>query len=322
MKLVIITTGGTIAMRHDPEKGVVPAVDGADLVRAVPALGAWDLEVVEFSNVPSPHMTPCMMFQLAALADAWLAKSNVAGVVITHGTDTLEEAAYFLDMTVSSDKPVVVTGAMRSGDEPGADGPANLLAAARVATCEHSVGRGTLVVLNDEIHAARDVRKGHAGRTSTFVSPLWGPLGEVEEDGPLYRRSLPPRTVLSPGVPEYDVHLVTVAAGSTGLLVDLLVEHDARGLVLEGFGRGNVPPDVLPSVEKAVSKGIPVVLTSRVFSGRVLPVYGYPGGACTLLAAGAISGGELPGHKARLRLMLALGLSHHLDEIRANFADC
>lgn len=322
MKLVIITTGGTIAMRHDADHGVVPAVEGADLVLAVPGLGAWDLEVVEFSNVPSPHMTPDMMFQLAVLIDAWLAKSNVGGVIITHGTDTLEETAYFLDMMVTSDKPVVVTGAMRSGEEPGADGPANLLAAARVAASGKSAGLGTLVVLNDEIHAARDVRKGHAGRTSTFISPLWGPIGEVEDDGPIYRRSLPKRTLLSPRVPEYNVHLVTFTAGSTGLLVDLLVNHGAHGLVLECFGRGNVPPDVLPAVETAVSKGIPVVLTSRVFSGRVLPVYGYPGGARTLVTAGAILGGELPGHKARLRLMLALGLSHNLAEIQSHFTDC
>lgn len=322
MKLVIITTGGTIAMRNDPELGCVPAVEGRDLIQAVPGLAEFDLEVVEFSNLPSPHMTPELMFQLASLVEAWLEREKVAGVVVTHGTDTLEETAYFLDMTVASDKPVVVTGAMRSGEEPGADGPANLLAAAKVAASALSVGRGTLVVLNDEIHAARDVRKGHGGRTSTFVSPQWGLIGELDDDGPLYRRGLSARSVYTPRLPDFDVHLVSLAAGASGLLVDLLVERGVHGLVVEGFGRGNVPPDVLPAVEAAVAKGIPVVLTSRVFSGRVLPTYGYPGGARTVLAAGAISGGELPGHKARLRLMLALGLSHNMDEIAACFVGC
>lgn len=322
MKIVIVTTGGTIAMRLDPELGVVPAVNGAELVAAVPGLGEYKIEVVEFSNIPSPHMTPGLMFQLSQLADAWLAREGVAGVVVTHGTDTLEETAYFLDMCVQSNKPVVVTGAMRSGGDLSADGPSNLLCAVQVAACPESVGRGTLVVLNEEIHAARDVRKSHAGRLHTFVSPVWGALGEVDEDGLVYRRSVPARTVLSPGVPEYNVHLVACAAGSSPLVMDLLLAHGVRGLVLEGFGRGNVPAELVPSVQAAVAAGVPVVLTSRVFSGRVLPTYGYPGGARTLYEAGVISGGELPGHKARLRLMLAMGLTRNMQELNEYFRGC
>lgn len=322
MKIVIVTTGGTIAMRLDPELGVVPAVNGAELVAAVPGLGEYELEVVEFSNIPSPHMTPDLMFQLSQLADAWLARESVGGVVITHGTDTLEETAYFLDMCVQSSKPVVVTGAMRSGGDVSADGPANLLAAVRVAACLESAGRGTLVVLNDEIHAARDVRKSHAGRLDTFVSPAWGALGEVEEDGPIFRRLVPARSILTPGVPEYNVHLVACTAGCTPMIFDLLLAHGVRGLVLEGFGRGNVPPYMVPSIQAAVSAGVPVVLTSRVFTGRVLPTYGYPGGARTLYEAGVISGGELPGHKARLRLMLAMGLTRNMQEINEYFHGC
>lgn len=319
MKVVIITTGGTIAMRLDPEQGVVPAVNGEELMQAVPGLADYELELVDFSNIPSPHVTPEMMFQLATLADAWLARENVCGVVITHGTDTLEETAYFMDMAVSSDKPVCVTGAMRSLGDLSADGPANLLAAVRVATCPEAVGLGTLVVLNDEIHAARDVRKSHSARVSTFTSPLWGPIGEVDEDRIVLRRVLPPRQVLAPRVPDYNVHLVTLAAGTGSLVIDFLAEQNVHGLVVEAFGRGNMHPSALEGIARTTARGIPVVLTSRTFSGRVLDTYGYPGGARTVLAAGAISGDELPGHKARLRLMLALGLTHNLEEIKAYF---
>lgn len=319
MKVVIITTGGTIAMRHDPELGVVPAVSGEELMQAVPGLADFELELVEFSNVPSPHVTPEMMFQLATLIDAWLAKESVCGVVVTHGTDTLEETAYFLDMAVTSNKAVCVTGAMRSSGDLGADGPANLLAAVRVATCPEAANMGTLVVLNDEIHAARDVRKTHSARTSTFASPLWGAIGEVDEGRIVLRRALPPRQILAPRVPDYNVHLVTLAAGTGPLVMDFLVEHGVHGLVVEAFGRGNMHPDALEGITRATARGIPVVLTSRTFSGRVLDTYGYPGGARTVFAAGAISGDELPGHKARLRLMLALGLTHNLNEITAYF---
>lgn len=319
MKVVVITTGGTIAMRHDPELGLVPAVSGEELMQAVPGLADFDLELVDFANVPSPHVTPEMMFQLATLVDAWLAKENVSGVVVTHGTDTLEETAYFLDMAVTSTKPVCVTGAMRSAEDLSADGPANLLAAVRVAACAEAANMGTLVVLNDEIHAARDVRKTHSARVSTFASPLWGALGEVDNDRIVLRRALPARQVLAPRVPDYNVHLVTLAAGSGPLLIDLLLEQHIHGLVVEAFGRGNMPPAALEGVARAVERGVPVVLTSRTFSGRVLNSYGYPGGARTVLEAGAISGGELPGHKARLRLMLVLGLTHNLHEIKEYF---
>lgn len=320
-KVVVITTGGTIAMRHDPELGVVPAVSGEELVQAVPGLAAFQLEVVEFANVPSPHMTPEMMFQLASLAEAWLAKDSVCGVVVTHGTDTLEETAYFLDMAVSSEKPVCVTGAMRSAGEPGADGPVNMLSAVRVAACPEAVGMGTLVVLNNEVHAARDVRKTHAARVSTFASPLWGPIGEVDEDRIIFRRALPPRVPLCPRVPEYNVHLVTLAAGVDSLVIDFLVERNVRGIVVEAFGRGNMHPDAVEGIRNAVAKGIPVVLTSRTFAGRVLDVYGYPGSARDALDAGAFCGYDLPGHKARLRLMLVLGITHNADEIMKYFED-
>lgn len=176
-KVVIITTGGTIAMQHDSVTGAaVPAVSGADLVRAIPGLGSvCDLEVREFDNLPSPAITPDHMFRLAAMVRQYLAMDDVSGVVITHGTDSLEESAYFLDLSLEGHKPVCFTAAMRSGDELSPDGPRNILAAVRVAASRSARNMGSLVVMNEQIHAAREVTKTHAANVATFQSPWWGP---------------------------------------------------------------------------------------------------------------------------------------------------
>ena len=190
-KVVIITTGGTIAMQHDSVTGAaVPAVSGADLVRAIPGLGSvCDLEVREFDNLPSPAITPDHMFRLAAMVRQYLAMDDVSGGVITHGTDSLEESAYFLDLSLEGHKPVCFTAAMRSGDELSPDGPRNILAAVRVAASRSARNMGSLVVMNEQIHAAREVTKTHAANVATFQSPWWGPLGVVDGDRVIFRRA-------------------------------------------------------------------------------------------------------------------------------------
>ena len=180
-KVIVLTTGGTIAMKLDPAHGIVPAVSGEDLVASVPGLReACPIEVMEFSNIPSPHMTPKRMFELGNKVEELLRHEDILGVVITHGTDTLEETAYLLDLVHNSEKPVCLTGAMRSAAEISPDGPVNLLCAVRTAASSEARGKGVLVVMNEEIHAAREVVKSHSANTETFVSPFWGPLGVCE----------------------------------------------------------------------------------------------------------------------------------------------
>lgn len=321
-KVLILTTGGTIAMKFDPELGVVPAVGGEELVDSVPGLrDVCPVEVREFSNVPSPHMTPRLMFELGGIVAEALEHDDVLGAVVTHGTDTLEETAYLLDLLHASDKPVCVTGAMRSGTDVSYDGTINLLDAVRVAAAPEARGKGVLVVLNDEIHAAREVTKTHSASVKTFESPFWGPLGYADADRIVFRREPLGRQTLRPADLVEAVHLVKLASGSDSLLIDFLADRGVRGLIIEGFGRGNVPPTAMPGIRRAIAKGIPVVVTTRTHTGRVLDVYGYEGGAKTLKDAGAILGGETSAVKARLKLMLALGLTSEKDELRKIFEE-
>ena len=319
-KVVVLTTGGTIAMKLDPEKGVVPAVSGQDLVDAVPGIGdVCAVEVREFSNIPSPHMTPGIMFRLSRMVGEILADEAVLGVVITHGTDTVEETAYLLDLTCPGDKPVVLTAAMRSAAEISPDGPKNILCAVQTAASPAAHGLGALVVLNEEIHAAREVTKTHSANVATFSSGWWGPLGYVDEGRVVIRRKPVNRQHICPKQLGDEVYLLKATTSNDTLLFDTLVDKNVAGIILEGFGRGNVPPAIIPCIEKATAKGIPVVLTTRTLSGRVLDVYGYVGGVVTCLKAGAILGGELSGPKARLKLMLALGLSNDRQELAKYF---
>src|SRR5664280_1208212 len=181
-KVVVIATGGTIAMRYDPvRRAVFPAVTGRELLEAIPPLSAvCPVEVIEFSNIPSPHMTPQMMFHLAGCIDKILEQADVAGVVVTHGTDTLEETAYLLDLVVKSAKPIVLVGAMRPATAISADGPMNLYNAVALAASREAVGRGVLVCMNDRIDAARDDTQTNTVAPDTFRSPELGVLGMME----------------------------------------------------------------------------------------------------------------------------------------------
>lgn len=322
-KIIVITTGGTIAMKYDPvTDGLVPAVSGTDLLEAVPTLKkVASVEVVEFSNVPSGYITPAMMGDLAALADKVAERDDVAGIVITHGTDTLEETAYFLDLTVMTSKPVCITGAMRGASDTSPDGSGNILAAVKTAACDEACGKGVLVVLNDEIHAAQEVAKTHSTSLKTFASPGWGPIGLVYFDGVVMKRqSLKLQKIRPPRLVD-DVHLLKVVAGMDEFFFRCLIEKKAKGIVVEAFGCGNVPLPVKNGIEMACQAGIPVVLATRAHAGRVAPAYSYPGSAHSMKEAGIILAGELTGQKARIKLMLVLGLTNEPSKIRTYF-DC
>lgn len=320
-KVVVFTTGGTIAMRYDAKSGgAVPAVSGLELIEAVPPLAAvCPVEVREFANIPSPHMTPKLMLDLAHQVEKALAEPDVLGAVITHGTDTLEETACFLDLYCAAEKPICLTAAMRSAAEISPDGPKNILCAVRTTASLEARGMGVFVVMNEEIHAAREVTKTHSANTKTFASPFWGPVGYVDADRVIFRRaSLSPQKIRPAAIVE-DVHLVKLAAGSDDFFFTCLVEKKAAGIVVEGFGRGNVPPGAFAGMKKAVAAGIPVVLTTRCSGGRVLDIYAYDGGVIRQKEAGVILGGEINGQKARIKLILALGVTRDHKQLADYF---
>ncbi len=308
-------------MKYDDKTGgLVPAVSGADLIEAVPALEqVATVEVVEFSNVPSAYITPPIMFELAKVVEKIACRDDVAGVVVTHGTDTLEETAYLLDLAVQTQKPVCVTGAMRGASSTSPDGPGNILAAVRTAACDEAYGQGVLVVLNDEIHAALEVTKTHSTSTKTFDSPAWGPLGRLYSDKVVINRHSLRLQKICPQTIVNDVHLIKVVAGMDDFFFRCLVEKQVKGIVVEAVGCGNVPLAVRDGIELARKNNIPVVLTTRAHAGRVLYEYSYVGSAQSMRPFNIILAGEMTGQKARIKLMLVLGLTNDVETIRGYF---
>lgn len=308
-------------MRYDETIGAaVPMFSGREIVDKIPGLEAIaDFEIDDFAMLPGPHMTPAKMLELAEHVNQLTARPEIDGIVITHGTDTLEETAFLLDLVLDTPKPVVMVGAMRTSSDPGWDGPANLTEAMRVAACEAARERGVMVALSSTIHAATEVTKMHTESLEAFRSPDFGPLGFVERDRVLFYRHPLRRMHVAATELADPVWVLKLHAGADDRLLQWCLEQGARGMVLEGLGRGNVPPAVLPGVGRAIDSGIPVVLVSRCPSGRVLDVYGYPGGGKELRRRGAIFGGFLSGAKARLALMAALGAGWSVEQIQHLF---
>jgi L-asparaginase len=318
--VAVVATGGTIASLADPETGVVrPAVSAGDLVAGVP--GLKDVRVEEVARVNGWNVTPATMLEVSRRVAAALARDDIAGAVVTHGTDTLEETAFLCDLTVASAKPVVFAGAMRSGGEIGADGPRNLMCAVAVARSPAARGVGTVVVLNDEIHAARWARKLDSFRVSAYRSPDHGPVGTVVPGAVRLGASAPRRWVVDrPDVLDHAVPAVQTYTGiEEGLIEAVLDASGAAGLVLEGTGLGNVPGSVEPGILTALGRGLPVVVATRVPTGGTGAVYGGPGGGVTLRDIGVIAAGSLPPTKARLLLMLLLAAGE--DDVGGRFAD-
>lgn len=316
----IITTGGTIGSRVDPATGgAVPAVSAEELVALTPGLlEIGEMRAREFGRLQSWNIGPQRMVELANVVAEALRDDAVAGAVVTHGSDTMEETAFALDLLVDSDKPVVVTGAMRNASEPGFDGPRNLLAAARVAASAAARGRGTLVVMNDEIHAARFVTKTHTTAFQTFASPEAGAIGIID-DAVRFRYVLARMPTLQVRSAEPRVQLVKMVAGADDLILGALLAARVAGVVIEGSGAGNVADVWHDPIAALLDAGIPVVLVSRCLAGRVVPAYGGRGGGRTIHALGVIDGGWLSGPKARVALALALGAGMAPDEVDAFF---
>jgi L-asparaginase len=314
-RVVVLTTGGTVAMRHDPEAGgAVPGLSGQDLAAVLPPHAPL-LTTEQVCNEPSSHFTLDTVWRIRKRVVARVADPTVDGIVVTHGTDTLEETAYLLDLTVPGEKPVVVTGAMRTASDVGPDGPANLWAAVRVAASPAARGLGSLVVLDDEIHAARFATKMDTLSPATFESPGWGPIGRVEGDL-VHVPWRPEREVLDCPRLEERVALIRLAVGmGVGVLEDAL-SRGALGVVLEGLGGGRIPPWWMDTIERGIEHGVTIVVATRCPSGRVWDAYGYTGGHRSLERVGCLfppSG--LNGQKARLRLMVVLGAAERADDV-------
>lgn len=316
--VVIVSTGGTIASRVDCGRDVVVSTaTGSELLAQLGALAPADVEVsaVEFCNLGSYRIDIETAHALAKRIEAVLANDAVAGVVVTHGTDTMEESAFLADLIVSSDKPVVFTGAQRHADEPDGDGPRNLADAIRVAAAPQARGLGALILFEQEFHAARDATKTHASRVGTFASAEHGKLGEVDDGRVIVQRRPAQRRHFRADCVETRVDLIKLVMGSDDRFVRCAIESGARGIVLEAFGRGNATPVVAAAVRDAVSQDIVVAVTSRCPKGRVMPIYG-EGGGKDLEAAGAIFAGDLSGMKTRILLSVLLAGPEAVD-IRA-----
>jgi L-asparaginase len=305
-RVVVLTTGGTIAMTHtDAAGGAVPVLAGADFLASLPRDLA-ETRAEEFSNLPSAHFTIDHLWSLSRRVAALVDDDAVDGVVVTHGTDTLEESAYLCDITIDSPKPIVLTGAMRTASDVGYEGLANLAAAIQVAACAEARHLGTLVVFNDEIYAARDVTKTHANALETFLSPEFGAIGRVDSAGVVIARQPTRREFISTSRLEPNVYLLKLVVGMGTELMELAATR-ARGVVLETLGGGRVPPWWLPAIERAVKNGVAIVVTSRAGAGRTVDRYGYVGARRDLERIGCWFANGLNGQKARIRLMATLG---------------
>lgn len=318
-KAIIITTGGMIAMKRSPMVGgAVPTLKSEDFLAQLPRSG-FDLRFEEFSNIPSSHLTPAQVLDLSRKVEIVLREPDVDGVVITHGTDTLEETAYLLDLTINSPKPVVVTGSMRTATSLGYDGVANLAAAIRVATASEACDHGTLVVFNDTIFAASEVQKIHSQSTECFAAPGSGPLGRIESERVWMfhrpsRRQYIPCTRL-----EEMVDLIPVTQGSDHRLLRHSIDDGVAGIVIDALGGGRVPPWWLPMITEAIQRRTMVCITTRCGAGALGDEYGYVGGYHDLRRLGALFGHHLNGPKARIKMMVALGAARRPEELRTWF---
>ena len=317
-KLLILHTGGTISMKEGENGKVSPSARNP-LLDALERLNhPAELHQESVFNVPSPHITLDHWLVLKDRIEQAVNEEHFDGIVITHGTDTLEETAYFLDLALNINVPIAITGAMRSSNELGSDGLINLQSAILVALSEDSKGKGVLVVMNDEVHHAKFVTKTHTTNVATFQTPTFGPCGLITKNNVIYFQKLtayecyPVREIT-----KNNIQLVKAYAGMDSFLLEQLAHHGCDGVVIEALGAGNLPPTSLKGVHALLEANIPVVLVSRAFHGVTQDVYDYLGGGKELKQQGVIFTTGLSGQKARIKLLVLLNqqrekpLSHY-----------
>lgn len=307
--ILIIFTGGTFSMKIDEKTGgAIPHFHGEQLVEMIPeANDLANITIHNFGNYPGPHMTPALMLELSKIVKENINKDEVDSIIITHGTDTLEETAYFIDLSVRTDKPIVVIGAMKTSSEEDWDGPKNLTDAIHICNNPNSHTMGVLVCLNGEINAASEVTKTHTEDVETFHSLDFGALGYVNKGRVWFNRTPSKLEGLETEKVNPNVEIIKVYTGISDRLFKLVADAKIDGLVVEALGVGNVPPPAFEGIKYVMSKNIPVILVSRCPAGETLDVYSYSGAGKWLKEAGVIFTDYLNGQKARIKLMIALG---------------
>ncbi|MDO4698202.1 MAG: asparaginase [Pasteurellaceae bacterium] len=306
-KLLILHTGGTISMSEGRDGKVSPTAENPLMASLCRLNHPAELHQEAIFNLPSPHIMLTHWQQLKQRIEQAVTQEQFDAVVITHGTDTLEETAYFLDLALCVEVPVVLTGAMRSSNELGSDGLINLQSAIAVALCPESQQKGVLVVMNDEIHNAKFVTKTHTTNVATFQTPTFGPCGLVAKNRVIYFQQLRqyerfPLHTLS----KTNVQLIKSYVGMDSFLLEQLAQAGCDGVVIEALGAGNLPPSCLTGVQALLDAKIPVVLVSRAFNGITQDVYDYLGGGKQLKQQGVIFTQGLSGQKARIKLLVLL----------------
>lgn len=306
-KVSLITTGGTIASK-EISKGLLKsgAISGRELAALCQLPEEIEVNVIDVFQLPSMHIGFDEMKIIKQAIDKEMQDDSVDGIVVTHGTDTLEETSYFLDLTVEDERSVVVTGSQRSPDEVGTDVYSNLRNSIYVSVDETLRGVGTVVVFNERIYSAKYVKKVHSSNLQGFDSFGHGYLGIIDNNvvsvyqKPISREVHP----LNESLPKVDI--IKCYSGQDGSLIDLLVESGSKGIILEAAGRGQVSPHMVGAIERAVNKGITVVLTTSAEEGNAYPSYGYPGSAHDLLLKGVLLGSDYDSKKARIKLAVML----------------
>jgi len=300
--------------------GAIPHFHGNELLEMIPeAVLEANVSLYEFGMYPGPHMTPELMLKLSNKIKEFTDSDDIDGIIVTHGTDTLEETSYFLDLTINTKKPIVVIGAMRTSSEPDWDGPKNLLDAISICNNNNSKGMGVLVCLNGEINAASEVTKTHTEDMETFQSMDFGSIGFVEKGKVVFNRLPKKLEIIEADSVVSNVDLIKVHTGISDKFFRFSADSGVAGIVVEALGVGNVPPAAYDGIKYAVDKGIPVVLVSRCPAGETLDIYSYPGAGKWLKELGVIFTDYLNGQKARIKLMLALSVCKDKSEISKLF---
>ena len=313
-RVAVVFTGGTISMRHDPGSGGnVPAIGGEEMLASVPGLaGIAEIELIDWGLVPASHLSFDQVLEIGGVLAEQLGRPDVDGAVVVQGTDVIEETAYAWDLLPLPAKPVVVVGAMRSASQDGYDGPANLRNAIAVAADSRLADQGVVVAMAGELHGADDVRKTHTHALATFQSPNAGRLGIVADgEVTLLRRRTPLRLARLPERAALPVPILAVALGAAPVVTD----PAPAGLVVAAAGGGNTPPAYLDLARSLLDRGLPVILTTRCPSGRVLPGYAFPGGSSQWWEAGAVFSGTLDALKARVLVALGVGAGASVDDL-------
>ncbi|MGZ8514608.1 MAG: asparaginase [Candidatus Limnocylindrales bacterium] len=322
-RVAVVFTGGTISTIFDPVAGGnVPVLDGAAILARTPGVDAIaEVVAIDRGRIAASHFTFPQLLEIAAVVRDALADPAIDGAVVVQGTDTIEETSFCWDLVLGGDKPVVVTGAMRSSDEPGFDGPANLRDAIRIAASPAARAVGVVVSLGGTIEPADDVTKLHATALDTFASPNGGSLGRVGATGvTLFRARAARRRVAASRAAER-VHLITATVAMDARLLHAAIDVGADGIVVAATGSGNTSPELLAAAERAIAAGIPVALASRCVAGRATAGYAFPGGGANWIRAGSLPVGHLCALKARVALALGLGAGLDRDGLIALLAD-